>query len=256
MTSMTAPARNTGPDRHPSMQRAALTAGIGLLLMAGLATFGYILVIKGLVTPGNAAQTASDITRSEGVFRLGIASLYVVIVLDLVVAWALYRVFSPVNRSISMLAAVMRTAFAGIFMVAISQLVAVPRLLADGDYLAAFSPEQVQAQALSAINTFSDIWHASLLLFGVHLLLIGYLAFKSGYVPKVLGVLLAIDGLSYVVDTFGTVLTHGSWTDTATFTFIGEFLLAPWLIIRSRRLASTESTLLEASVPTPFASAR
>ena len=227
-----------------------------MLMLSVLAAFGYILVIKGLVTPGNAAQTASDITESDGLFRLGIVSLYLVIVLDVVVAWALYRVFSRVNRNISMLAAVLRTAFAGVFMVAISQLVAVPRLLGQEDHPAAFSPEQVQAQALSAINAFSDIWHAGLLLFGVHLLLIGWLAFKSGFVPKVLGVLLAIDGLSYAVDTFGTVLTDGTWTDTATFTFIGEFLLAPWLIIRSRRLAITESPLDEAAVAEPIATAR
>ena len=256
MTSTTALAATAVPSHDFSMRRAGLTAGAGLLLLTALSVFGYFIAVKGLVTPGDAAQTASSITESAGLFRLGIVSLYVVIVLDIVVGWALYRVFSPVNRSLSILAAVMRVAFSGVFMVAISQLVAVPRLLGNEPYLDALRPEELQTQALSAIQAFSDIWHAGLLLFGLHLLLIGYLAFRSGYVPRVLGVLLAIDGLSYVVDTFGTVLSHGTWTDTASFTWIGEFLLAPWLIIRSRRLPTAGSTRHRASIAGPIATPR
>ena len=190
---------------------------------------------------GDPAQTAKDITESSGLFRLGIASLYLVIPLDIVVAWALYRVFSPVSKSLSMLAATLRIAFAAVFMVAISQLVEALRLLNNDNYLAAFSPEQLHAQALLAINAFNDVWHAGLFLFGLHLLVIGYLAFKSGYVPKLIAVLVAIDGLSYAVDTFGTVLSPGPWTDTATFTFIGELLLGLWLVIRGRRLTLSAS---------------
>lgn len=242
MTSTTARARTAGPAPHNSMRSAALIAGVSLLLLTALSIFGYIVAVKVLVAPGDAVQTAKNITDSETLFRLGIVSLYVVIVLDVVVGWALYRVFSPVSRTISMLAAVMRIAFATVFMVAISHLVAVTRLLGDTTYLGVFPPAELQAQALSTIQTFSDIWHAGLLLFGLHLLLIGYLTFKSGYVPKVLGALLVVDGLSYVVDTFGLVLYHGTWTETATFTWIGEFLLAPWLIIRCRRLATHDST--------------
>ena len=87
-----------------------------------------------------------------------------------------------------------------------------------------------------AVDAFNDVWHAGLFLFGLHLLVIGYLAFKSGYVPKLIAILVAIDGLSYAIDTFGTVLSPGAWTDTATFTFIGELLLGLWLLIRGPRL--------------------
>ena len=140
-------------------------------------------------------------------------------------------------------------------MVAISQLVGVLRLLND-DYLAAFSPEQLHAQVLLAINAFSDVWHAGLFLFGLHLLVVGYLAFKSGYVPKLIAVLVAIDGLSYAVDTFGTVLSPGPWTDTATFTFIGELLLGLWLVIRGRRLTVTEPGAHSRPTSDPITTAR
>ena len=231
---MTSTAINGNAETDPkrSIRNASLTAGIALLLLSALAAFGYVVVVKGMVTPGDPAQTAKDITESSGLFRLGIASLYVVIPLDIIVGWALYRVFSPASESLSMLAATLRVAFAVVFMVAISRLVDVLRLLDNDSSLAAFSPEQLHTHALLAITAYNDVWHAGLFLFGLHLLLVGYLAFKSGYVPKLIAVLVAIDGLSYVVDTFGTVLSPGHWTDTATFTFIGELLLGLWLVIR------------------------
>ena len=255
MTSKTAINSNAGTDPNRSIRNASLTAGIALLLISALAGFGYFVAVKGLVTPGNAAQTAKDITESSGVFRLGVVSLYLVIPLDIVIAWALYRVFSPVSKSLSMLAAGLRIAFAVVFMVAISQLVDVLRLLND-NYLAVFSPEQLHAQVLLAINAFSDVWHAGLFLFGLHLLIIGYLAFKSGYVPKLIAVLVAIDGLSYAVDTFGTVLSPGPWTDTATFTFIGELLLGLWLVIRGPRLTVTEPGAHNRPTTDPITAAR
>ena len=75
------------------------------------------------------------------------------------------------------------------------------------------------------------------------LLLIGYLACRSGYVPRLLGALIAISGLGYAADSLGAVLSQGSWTDITSFTFIGEFLLALWLLIRARRLAENTSAL-------------
>ena len=235
MTPNTALDHTAGTEPNRSIRTAGRTAGIALLLLSALSIFGFIVVVQGLVTPGDPAQTAKDITESSGWFRLGIAALYLVIPLDIVVGWALYRVFSPVSKSLSMLAATLRVAFAVVFMVAISRLVDVLRLL-DNSSLGGFSPEQLHTQALLAITAYNDIWHAGLFLFGLHLLVVGYLAFKSGYVPKLIAVLVAIDGLSYVVDTFGTVLSPGHWTDTATFTFIGELLLGLWLVIRGRRL--------------------
>src|SRR6185312_2372681 len=151
MTPNTALDSTTGTEPNRSIRTASLAAGIALLLLSALSIFGFIVVVQGLVTPGDPAQTAKDITESSGLFRLGIAALYLVIPLDIVVGWALYRVFSPVNKSLSMLAATLRVAFAVVFMVAISRLVDVLRLL-DSDYLAALRPEQLHAQVLLDIN--------------------------------------------------------------------------------------------------------
>ena len=233
------------PAGRWSIRTASITAGVALLLMSMVAIFGNVIVVDGLVTQGNATQTAGDIVASLGLFRLGIASLVLVVALDVVVAWALYRVFSPVSKSLSMLAASLRLVYSGVFMVAIGQLLGVVRLLSNDASLAVYGTDQLNAQAMLGITAFNDIWYVGQILFGLHLLLIGYLAIRSGYIPRVLGVLLTISGLGYATDSLGAVLSSGTWTDITSFTFVGEFLLALWLVIRSRSIAAAASTLEE-----------
>ena len=224
--------RSDAPNR--SIRRAGFVAGLSLLAMSVLAGFGNFVAVEGLVTPGDAGQTAADILAADGTFRVGVLALYLVVVLDVVVAWALMRVFDPVSRSLSRLAAWFRLAYSAVFLVAISQLAGIPGLLAGGS--SGFSAEQVQAQALLKVDAFNDIWFAGLVLFGAHLVLIGYLAYRSGYMPRILGVLLVIAGLGYAFDSVGFVLSE-SPLEVSTVTFVGEFLLCLWLLIRGRRMS-------------------
>ncbi|MEV5966200.1 DUF4386 domain-containing protein [Kribbella sp. NPDC051952] len=198
----------------------AVTAGAGLLLMSALAGFANFGVVEQL-------KTAADIAASEGLFRAGIAGLFGVIVLDIVVAVALYRFFSPVSKNLSLLAATFRLVYAAVFMVALGHLLAVLRLLGD--------PQAV----LHELDAFSDVWLTGLGLFGCHLVLIGYLAYRSGYVPRLLGALLVIAGLGYVADAVGTISGHN--LVIANFTFLGEFLLALWLVVRGGRVRTEQS---------------
>ena len=216
-----------------SIQTAGFVGGLSLMAMSVLAGFGNFVAVEGLVTPGDAGSTASDIMAAEGTFRLGVLALYLVVVLDVVIAWALMRVFDPVSRSLSRLAGWFRLAYSAVFMVAISQLAGIPDLLGGGT--SAFTPEQIQAQALLKVDAFNDIWFAGLILFAAHLVLIGYLAFRSGYVPKILGILLVIAGLGYAFDSVGTMLSE-SPLEVSVVTFIGELLLGVWLLIRGRRM--------------------
>lgn len=226
-----APTRSadTAPDRD-----AARTAGVGILVLAALAAFAKMFALDGLVTPGDAVRTAADISASPTLFRLGILSMVTVVALDVVVAWALYRVFARVDGAVSLLAAWLRLAYAAVFLVAVALLLEVPRLL-DGTGTLALPLEQRQAQALSRIDTFGDVWTAGLVLFGLHLLVLGYLAHRSGFVPRVLGVLLAVAGAGYVVDGAVAVLAPGSVPALSSVTFVGEFLLAVWLVAPARR---------------------
>ncbi len=166
-----------GREADRPVRHACITAGVGILLIAVLAGFGKFVAVDGLVTSGDAARTATDIMASQGLFQFGVTALFVVVALDVVVAWALYRVFGPVSPGISLLAAWFRLVYAGVLLVAVSHLIEVLRLLGDDQFRAAFNADQLQAQALSGIHTFGDVFGAGLLLFGLHLLVVGYLAY-------------------------------------------------------------------------------
>ena len=125
--------------------------------MSAFAVFGKVFVLDSLVTPGNPTQTAQDILASAGLFRLGIVSLILVIALDVVIACALYRVFSPVNKGLSLVAAAMRLVYSAVFMVAIAQLPGVLGLLTDDSNRAVFSAEQLNAQASLGLAAFTEI---------------------------------------------------------------------------------------------------
>lgn len=229
-------------DMGWSLHRASATAGIGLVVMIVPALLGNFVAVEGLVTPGDAVRTGADISASMGLFRFGIANLFAVVVLDVVVAVALYRVFRPVSAGASMLAAAARLVYAGVFLVAISQLAGVANLLGRPESVAVLGPAQVQAQAMLGVESYLDTWNAGLLLFGLHLLVIGWLAWRSGYVPRVLAALLAVAGVGYAFDSMAAVLMgHGAPT-IAEFTFLGEVLLAVWLIVWSRRLARGQTS--------------
>ena len=209
-----------------SVRKASTTAGVALLAMSVLSAFGYLLAVKGLVVPRNAARTARNITGHESLFRLGILSLYLVDALDVVAACALYRVFKPVSAGLSRLAAGLRIAYAAVFMVAISQLVEALR---------------GHTQALRHINSFTNIWDAGLVLFGLNLFVLAYMAYRSGYVSKLLAVLLAIAAFGYVFDTVVRSLVQGSSSDVSAITGMGEFVFALWLVIRGHRIALDDS---------------
>jgi hypothetical protein len=109
-------------------------------------------------------------------------------------------------------------------------------VLGNADSLRAFTPEQLHTLALLKIADFHDIWTVSLILFGTHLLLIGYLIYRSGFAPKLLGVLVAIAGAGYLTDSFGTLLVSAYATSASAVTFVGEFLLMVWLLDKGRTI--------------------
>jgi hypothetical protein len=145
------------------------------------------------------------------------------------------------GKNVSMLAAAFRLVYTAVFMVATGQLLRGLRPLGGDGYLAVLGADQVHALALLEVTAFNDLRLAGLVLFGLHLILVGYLACRSGYVSRILGVLLVVAGLGYVIDSFGVMLSQSAWTDVASYTFVGEFLLALWLVIWGSRLTISEA---------------
>jgi len=105
---------------------------------------------------------------------------------------------------------------------------------------------------MRAFVSFSTIWVVGLILFGVHLLLIGYLAYRCGFVPRFLGILLVVAGLGYLVDGFGTVLASG-YSTIGQFTFVGEVVFIFWLLIKGARMTTGPVAAGQAAAGLPAA---
>ncbi|MEO6115473.1 MAG: DUF4386 domain-containing protein [Pseudolysinimonas sp.] len=213
---------------------ASWVGGISLLLiavLAGVANFGFLTP---LITLGDAAKTADAIAGSDVQFRLGVLCMVIAAVLDVVVAAALFQILEPVNRMLALVAAWFRIAYVAVFVVAITQLALVPGLLSDPKL------------GLNAIDAYYAIWRIGLILFAAHLLVVGYLCFRSGFVPRWLGVLVAIAGIGYLIDGIGTIVVAGYQPTVSTVTFIGEVALIGWLLwvaVRRTRAVSPAATV-------------
>ena len=221
---------NATPFTVGSVRTAALVAGVGLFAMAILAPFANFYVLQNLIVANDAKATIEHILASPGLFRIGIVGFLVVAVLDVVVAWGLYVLLESVNKNLSLLAAWFRVVYAAVFAIALNPLLAVLQLLEGGKSLQAFETNPLQAQVMLSLGAFRSGWDLGLVIFGFHLLVLGYLAFKSGFIPKWLGVLLGIAAFGYLIDSFGKILVPNYNLNLSTFTFVGEFLLIFWLL--------------------------
>ncbi|MEA2651805.1 MAG: hypothetical protein QOI85_1526 [Chloroflexota bacterium] len=236
------PTTSNRQDAVFSPRKVAVIAGIGLLVMALLAPFALFGVIRSLVVPGDAAATVQNISASEGLFRAGIAAFLIVIMLDVVVAWALYVLLMPVGRTVALLTAWLRLVFAAVFGYALVNLLDVAQLVGGAEG-SALQGEQLRAQVMASLASFDNGWTGiALAIFGLHLFGLGYLLFRSAHFPRFLGVLVGIAGGGYLVDSFGMILVPDyAWT-VGTFTFVGEALLILWLFWRAIRGFPSESS--------------
>ena len=191
-----------------SQRQAAIIAGVGLLLMTFLAIFANFFVLESLVQDGEAVITANNISSSIGLFRLGICSLLIVVILDIVVAWALYIFLKPVNKSLSLITAIFRIVYAAIFGVSLIYLFNVVELLSGDSYLTVFETNQLYTQVMLSIKSFNTGWDIGIVIFGLHLAVLGYLVYKykSNYITKILGILLIVASSGYIIDAFGGFL--------------------------------------------------
>ena len=178
---------------------------------------------------------------NELLFRLGILSFVIVAILDVVVAWALYVLLKPVNKNVSLLAAWFRLVYSVIFGIALVNLYQVLELLSGSDYLKVLEPNQLYAESMVSLVAFNSVWMIGLVFFGIHLSILGYLTFKSGYVPKTLGILLVIAGLGYIIDSFAIFLLPNYQPTIAAVTFIGEALFMLWLLFKGSGISEMKS---------------
>jgi len=223
-----------------SVRKAAKVAGFALLIMLIPAIFANFFVFPSLIVPGDATTTANNIMASEGLLRAGIGSWLIVIILDLVIAWALYVLLKQANKSLSLLAAWFRLMHAAIFGITLLNLVFVLQLLSGADYLTVFETSQLHALVLLFLNGYNYGFNIGIFFFSFHLGILGYLVFKSGYIPRILGVFLIISSFAYLIINAGEILLP-AYPETIALVlgvpaFIGEFLLTLWLLFKGGKI--------------------
>ena len=232
-----------------SPQHYARICGVLYLYIMVAGIFAELFVRSRLVS-GDAAATARNIMANESLFRLGFAGELLHLAFDVAVAVILYALLRPVDRNIALLAAFMRFACALILAVASLSHFAALRLFADAGYLKTFPADQLHTLALLALKLHGDGYAISLVFFSFACLSLGYLVFRSGFLPRTIGALMAIAGVCYLVNSFAHFLAP-AFAATLFPTlfvpiFVAELSLTLWLIVKGVDVAKWEE---RASVP-------
>jgi hypothetical protein len=209
--------------------------------MAGLIYFLYFVthIISdvcrdGLIVAGDAAATASNILAREGLFTITAVGDLVAAALFGLSAWALYVLLKPVNKNLALLFLLLNLGGVAIQCSSDIFLFASPLLMNGSDYLKGFQADQLQALAMFSLALREKGFLISQLFFGAWLFPLGYLVFKSGFLPKILGIVLMVHCFTWVSTFFQSFLFPGF--DAITYVswplgFIAEVGLTLWLLI-------------------------
>jgi len=215
-----------------SINKTAKLAGFLYLLIVPFAILGLLYVPSTLVVPGDAATTASNIMASETLFRLGIVSALIAQIIHIFAVLALYKLLKVVNKKHALLMVIFSLVGVPIAMLSELNQFATLLLLNGAEYLAVFTADQLQALAMMFLELHEYGLIIAWIFWGLWLFPMGYLVFKSGYIPKFLGVLLMIGCFGYLIDFLLAILFPSLNMENSGFTSIGEFLLPLWLLIK------------------------
>jgi len=207
--------------------------------------FAEFFVRKGLIVAGDAAATASNILASQPLFRFGIVAELTGQVAFVLLVLALYRLLTPVNRNHAVVMVAFVVVAATVTTLNMLNQFAALYALSGANHLAVFDAGQLQALSL----TFLDLHHAGYIIaqvfFGLWLLPLGYLIYRSGFIPRLIGALLIIACFGYLADVVIFFLAPGSNVELSTFTFVGELALMLWLLVRGVNVQRWERVALE-----------
>jgi len=227
-------------------------AGLLYILTSIPGFFALIYVPSKLIVVGNAAATANNIAASETLFRLGIAAQLISQAGFIFVALALYDLLKGINRR---QASLMVTLVAlGIPIGFLNELnsIAALVLVRGADFLSTFDKPQRDALAMLFLNLHGHGFDVAEIFWGLWLLPLALLVYRSRFVPRFLGVWLAIDGLAYVVLSLTGVLLpqyqSKVFTTYAQPAFFGEVALMLWLLIKGPRPWALDATALSSAV--------
>jgi hypothetical protein len=224
---------NRAAERSPNAM--ARLAGLLYLVIAIAAIVAHMYVPAQLMVPGDAAATANNILAAKPLFRIGIGSEFVVLISEIVLSILLYVLFKPVSKTLSLIAAVFRLAMTTIHAINLLNSFFVLLLLSGADYLAVFETEQLHALVLLFLNAHHYGFEIGIVFLAPHAFVLGYLIFKSGYFPRILGILFTVAACGYLIDSTALLFVPGYDATPAFIALpiaIAEIAFPLWLLIK------------------------
>ena len=227
----------------------ARVAGVMYLLIIATGAFGELFVRGTVFVSGDPSSTANNIAASESLWRIGIVGDIVQHVFDIPVMLALYLILKPVNKNLALLTVLFNLIQTAVLVANSFNLVMPLFLVGNAEYLKAFEPNQLHVWTQLFVRLHSYGFGVGLVFFGLTCLVFGYLIFKSGYLPRILGILIMIAGLCYLTNSFALLLAP---TVAAVIVpaillppLVGELSLALWLVIKGIRVEAWKTRAAE-----------
>jgi len=231
------------------IKKTARIAGFLYVIMIPFAIFG-IQWAASLTVPGDAATTASNIMANELLFRLSIVSSLIVQVGHILLVLVLYKLLKPVNKNYALLMVIFMLVGVPIAMLSELNKFAALLLLSGADYLTAFTADQLQALVPLFLDLREHGINIATIFWGLWLFPMGYLVFKSGYIPRILGVWLILGGFGYLIYVV-TFIFFPSFEPIggiiSTITGMGEIVFGLWLLIKGVNVEQWEKRALESA---------
>ena len=227
-----------------SQRRAARVAGILYLLLIVFGVFAQMFARSSLIVWGDATATANNIMASGSLLRIAFLSDILMITCFLLLPLALYQLLKPVNKNIASLMVIF--VFVSIPVMLINMLYySAPLLLLSGaSYLTVFAADQLNALAMLHLDLYTSGVMIATIFHGIWLFPLGYLVYKSGYFPRILGVFLMLACFGFLIESIQYFLLPGYEVITypaMVFEILGEFVFCGWLLVKGAKISEMKS---------------
>jgi hypothetical protein len=217
-------------------RKAIRVAGFLYLLMVFTAPIGLMYVPSKLIVSGDATATADHIRTSESLIRIGIGSELIYPIIAVFLVMALYRLFKPVNENQAKLLVVLGALVSvPITFLNVLNEIAALILVSGADFLSVFQKSQLDALALLFLRLHEQGINVAAIFWGLWLFPFGILVIRSGFIPRILGILLFIAGSAHLANSFTTLVMPQYEQIVGQFTMVLAFAELPtvfWFIIR------------------------
>lgn len=228
-----------------SPQIYARIGGVFYLIIIIVGIFGEAFVRNRLIVWGDPTATAEKIRSAEFLWRVGIAGELFMLIGAVALALIFYLLLRPVHKDLALLVAFFNLVSISLEASNKMQLLATLFPLAKSDYLSVLDPEQLHLLAYLTIRSHAYGFGVSLIFFGGVCLVLGHLIIKSGYLPKVLGIMMQIAGLCYLTNSFAMILSPSLanmlFPVILIPAFIGELSLCLWLLVKGVDVSKWEA---------------